>query len=104
MRVVKARAVIGADDYGTDPGGLLLGPREMRVKPAAVFAGTWTGRASAYRSTRTSTTTGPPLWLSAACRPSRTSPGSSIRMPLAPSASGRAGVGEEQRVLAGQLA
>ena len=59
----------------------------LRVKPAAAFAGTCAGRDIACRSTRTSTTTGPSLWASAARRPSRRSAGSSMRMPVAPSAS-----------------
>ena len=46
--------------------------------------------ARAYGSTSTSTTTGPPVWASAALIPLSTSPGSSMRMPLAPMASATA--------------
>src|SRR6516225_5324421 len=56
----------------------------LRVKFFIVLTGVSEGRASALGSTTMSTTTGPSVWASAAARASRTSPGSSTRMPRAP--------------------
>src|SRR5271163_1469281 len=60
---------------------------KLRVNPLTVWKGECDGMASAKGSTTASTTTGPSLYARASARPSRTSPGSSIRIPFAPIAS-----------------